>query len=413
MKTIGATLLLLFATTAVAQDFEAFAGAQIRFDAPGARALSMGGATTALDDVFGPATNPASIAGMKRTFAMEARRTSNETEHVIVDGNAFGRTSLESSNSRLSNATLVLPSRTGTFAFFYDRPIDAAADTRPLPFRTIALGIVPGAGFVPVEQCAVNCYVRNITLPLNLPIVTSLAVQRYGAAYAWKNDRFAGGVSLRYESMDERADALALDGTPVFVQRANDNALSWSAGAQARITDWLRAGAAYRSGAAFDAERSARAPLIPYTRIDQLHTPASYSAGLAVDVRNLTISADATRVEYSSMLESVRPIMETPTTPQSNGFEIPDVTEFRAGAEYRINDRVAVRAGWWRDPSHRMRTTAANVFESALLDLALIDEDENHITAGIGIGNERLRVDAGFDRGGRSTRASLSLATTF
>jgi hypothetical protein len=373
----------------------------------------MGGATTALGDVFGPATNPASIAGMKRTFAIEGRRTSSDTEHVIVDGGVFGRTSLGSSNSRLSNATLVLPSRAGTFAFFYDRPIDVAADTRPLPFRTIALGIVPGAGFVPAGQCADGCYVRNITVPLNLPIVASLAVQRYGAAYAWKNDRFAGGVSLRYESMDERADALALDGTPVFVQRADDSAVSWSAGGQARITDWLRVGAAYRSGAAFDAERHATAPFIPYTRIEQLHTPASYSAGIALDARNLTITADATRVEYSSMLDSVTPIMETPATPRTGGFAIPNVTELRAGAEYRISDRVAVRAGWWRDPSHRMRTASANVLDSALLDLALIDGDEDHITAGIGVGSERLRMDAGFDRGDRSTRASISLATTF
>ena len=114
--------------------------------------------------------------------------------------------------------------------------------------------------------------------------------------------------------------------------------------------------------------------------------------------RHITIAADAVRVRYSEMENA-----------WVTRYEIPDVTELHAGAELRIPSRVpvAIRAGWWRDPAHRLRATALENF-------ALLDEDENHLTAGIGIGlGESLRLDAAIGRSEHTTRASVGVGAKF
>jgi hypothetical protein len=406
-----AVVLLLLAVPLTAQDLESHSGMNVRFDAPGARARSMGGASLALGDVFGAATNPAAIASTtQRIAAIEGRYTSSTSEHLTDATLPFTSTTrLESSRTRLNSALVVIPTSRGVYSIFYDEPLAARHDTRALNHASgvyASVGVRANGELVPFEGCS-DCLNHFFSVPTVPRMDAEVTVRRVGTAGAWKSGNFALGAAVRYEMLDERSTfhslmlAQSVPGT-----FADDSALSWNVGMQWQAAPSFRAGASWQSGASLDADRGPT--LGERTTFD---VPETFGAGVAFEpVRNLTIAADALRVRYSDANEPVR-ASASPFLPPAT-FVMPDVTELHAGAEYRLGN-VALRAGWWRDPAHRIRAEG-DVQVAAALNLGLLDADEDHVTAGIGFGlSDRVRLDAAIDRGDRSTRASVAVATTF
>lgn len=239
---------------------------------------------------------------------------------------------------------------------------------------------------------------RRSTGPIALPAHSRVQLRRVGTAVATSFGKVSLGVAAQYNEFEQETTSL------IAGNFGEGREITWSGGLQWQIAPAVRAGASYRGGAQYDSTQ--------YSSVNgawqrSFNTPASYGAGLAIDLApNLTVAFDAQRVNYSDMWGSrAEGDLETPR--QSVRLAIPNVTELRAGAEYRIATRVpvAVRAGWWRDPAHRVRAVATipsaeQGFDALPLEyfnLSLLDEDENHLTAGIGVG-DRIRVDAAIDR---------------
>lgn len=401
-----------------AQDLESLAGVRLRFDSPGVRAAAMAGASEASSDAFGGATNPAALARQtKRTAAIEARQTTSEME-FITGGTigSFTRSSVETTSRGASAAAIVLPGRLANWAFYYDEPIDAAHDTRKLrrsidDFATISAG-VRGEELVPTEECidpsgpSPCSLIAYFSAPAIFPVSANLRLRRYGAAAGRAFGRLSLGAGVQYAQLDQTLEDF---------QQTHDRRFTFNAGAQLDVTSRLRAGASYRSGAEFDGERIVIGPGGAVPQQSTFVTPSSYAAGLAYELApNVTLAADAVRVRYSEMTPRMAlNFTGTPVAPIV--YAIPDVTELRAGAEWRLGTRVpvALRGGWWREPAHRVRAAGGPAGSAALLnEILLVDADENHVTAGFGIG-DRVRLDAAVDRSERTTRASVGVAATF
>lgn len=415
---VAVAALALFASPLLAQDNDSYGGLRFRFDAPGARAAAMGGASEALTDSFTAATNPASLARQRnRGLAVELRENRNSIDYLTGGTvGSFTIAAMESGSRGLRSAIVVVPAANASWAVYFDEPLNTALDTTtvaPLPgFISVGLRgneVVPDTECQPGPNAPADCFLAFFNAPALHPMRSAVRLRRYGAAGAWSRGRVALGGGVQYTQLHQ---AVVLG--DVHVQRTRDQRITWNAGTQVEMTPRLRAGASYRSGAAYDTERhvfpgnSGGRPAYTY------RTPSSYAAGLAFDVTpRLTVAADAVRVRYSDMTRETA--IEYQTAPAGwTTYAMPDVTELRAGAEYRLATRVpvALRAGWWSDPAHRLRVTGRGVSFAALSNLLLLDADENHVTAGIGVG-DRVRVDAAIDRSERTTRASVALATTF
>jgi hypothetical protein len=248
-----------------------------------------------------------------------------------------------------------------------------------------------------------------LSLPATFPVDVDLRLRRYGAAAAWSRGPLAIGASVRHDQLHQQSTFVAVQAYNQFyagtMEAIDDNALTWSGGLTWSFGRAARIGASYSSGGAFAGQRTF--PSNPAQSIE-FHTPPSMGAGVSIDpLPNLTLAADAVRVRYSAMMHDHRSVF-----PQGSELGYPDVTELHAGAEYRLGG-MALRAGWWRDPAHSLAIRNGILppppFEYAA---TIVDESENHLTAGIGFGT-KTRFDASIDRGTRSTRVALGVSTTF
>jgi len=92
---------------------------------------------------------------------------------------------------------------------------------------------------------------------------------------------------------------------------------------------------------------------------------------------------------------------------------IPSVDEFHLGGEYaflRRSPLLALRAGVWLDPDHRIRATAGDDLFRAVLQSG---SEEIHYAFGFGAAFERLQIDLGADFSDLRDTISLSVIFSF
>jgi hypothetical protein len=385
-------LLLILAIPAAAQELESLAGIRLNFEQPGARAVAMGGAA---------AGNPADLAGAARSFSLEARRRSSESRYVSDEQlNTIG---LSSTTSGITSASLVVPRGRTTWSASYDVPLDIEHSTTPIVQRFNYGQLFLCNGRVSATICSAASPPHQFEFPVTLPVDASLRLERFSAGGAWSAGPLALGATARYERLKQRTAAQV---PYPLAETIDDSDVTWSAGARWRLSSRVSVGGAYESGGAFGGERSfVDSP----SQTIELHTPSSLRGGVLVDVLpRLTVAADAVRVNYSEMNHAARS-----TFPDQSELGYADVTELRAGLEYRLGG-IALRAGWWRDPAHSFAVLNGITPPGALAAVAaIVDEDEDHVTAGLGIGRGAVRLDASVDRGSRSTRAAVGVTTRF
>jgi hypothetical protein len=400
-------VLLLTPLLVSAQEIESIAGVRLTFDRPGARSLAMGSASIAAKDATVASTNPAAIAGSPRTFSIETRKRTLEGRYIgDADLNTFG---LESTTRGISSATATLPMMGATWSFFYDEPLDVQHSTASAFANPSTTAFFLCGGQLTVTPCNGPALATN--LPVTYPIDASLRLRRYGAAAAWQSGPLAVGASVRRERLQQRAEFVDVPLFPTLYAGTadviDDNDTTWSAGATWSFGSFARVGATYASGGSFAGQRTFPQPNGPLPSIE-FRTPPTMGAGISIDaLPNLTLAADAVRVNYSTMMHDKRALF-----PQASEIGYPDVTELHAGAEYRMG-RLALRGGWWRDPAHSLQML--NGVEPAppfSLIVGLVNESEDHLTAGIGFGTKN-RFDASIDRGAHSTRVAMGVSTTF
>lgn len=405
-KILLAALLALHPVMTAAQELESIAGVRLNFDRAGTRALGMGAtgiATKSSDDVT---MNPASIAGAEKSLSLELSRNTMESRYVSdKDLHTVG---LDSTATGLHNVSLTYPMAGWTWALFYEEPIEVDHSTRPAFVNGSSAGLLVCDGhLVPANAC--NGPEVYFNLPATFPIDSKLSLQRYGAAAAWSRGPVAFGAALRREHL--RQDAVNVFTLPLLFftypgpsETTDDSAYTWSAGLTWDVTPRTRAGASYSSGGSFTGARTAPESS---DRPIEFRTPPTAGFGLSFDpIPQLTLAADVVRVQYSAMMHGGRNFVLPDTQ-----IGYPDVTEWHAGAEYRLGT-VSLRAGWWRDPDHALSVSSGPLLPPLQYVAAIVHSDEDHLTAGLGIGG-KTRLDASVDRSARSTRLALGVSTKF
>jgi hypothetical protein len=401
-----AAILALHPVLASAQELESLAGVRLDFDRAGARALAMGATGVSSKSPDAAAMNPAAIAGADRSFSILAGRRTMEGRYIA--DNTLRTTALDSTTSGLQSASVTLPMAGLTWSFFYDQPIDVSHST--LPALPNGAGTSTPFYFCDGHLSAEPCdFAVVFGLPAALPLETSLSLQRYGAAAAWSRGPFALGASLRQERLHQQSgfsnDRAFSTPSSGITETTDDSSLTWNAGLTWDLAPNARLGAAYASGGSF---RGNRTFLNGAARPIEFRTPSSASVGLSFDpIPQLTLATDVVRIQYSEMMHDHRALFPGPS---EIGYR--DATELHAGAEYR-RGTVALRAGWWRDPAHALSilngVSGPPPFQYIA---AIVDSDEDHLTAGIGVG-VKTRFDASVDRGSRGMQLALGVSTKF
>jgi hypothetical protein len=103
--------------------------------------------------------------------------------------------------------------------------------------------------------------------------------------------------------------------------------------------------------------------------------------------------------------------------PISNFFQVDDVTELHAGAEYFFATKVpiAIRGGFWRDPAHALewRGPLNGTEQVAAAILFPEGEAQNHWSVGAGLAWQKFAIDAAYDSSKHYKVGSLSFVTRF
>ncbi len=386
LQTTVLTLALFTALSLSGQEIESVAGVRFTFATPGARSLGMGGTSVAATDAASAAANPATIDGSGRAASVELRR--NE-----IEGRYYANTSLDtvgqsSTTSGISSAFVTVPFNRGALAFAYDEPLNVDHSTVPLFNGDPA---------------------QEATLPATLPANATLSLRRYSTSAAWSVGPLALGASARYERFRQNSSFVASSSSffpfESVTEQTDAGDWTWSGGAVWKIAERARIGVSYSSGGRFDGTRSF--PVAAPQSIE-FRTPSSARAGIEFAATpSFTIAAEAVHVAYSEMLQSNRH-----TFPQGSEYAMADVTEPHAGIEWR-HGNLALRAGWWRDPAHALQITNGVVPPTPLNYVTgIVNQSENHVTAGIGYG-DTTRFEAAVDRGTYSTRISAGIVSRF
>jgi len=132
----------------------------------------------------------------------------------------------------------------------------------------------------------------------------------------------------------------------------------------------------------------------------QLQMPDAYRVSLSVTPADrLQLVAEAVRRNYSNLSYEALPGQGTPFSALYR-----DVTELHAGAEYRL-PRVALRAGWWSDPSHVSLGPFPPGYE--------LDTTQQHVTLGAGIDVGSARIDLAYDNADAPALRRATVGVTF
>lgn len=407
---ITVVLTLFVATAAHAQTFEQLSA--LRFDEPSSsvRSLAMGGATDSVaGDLDAVSANPAAVAELRRpSLSGAATNTSYATELIRGAGNVFFDYRGRVGSTALSHVAVAIPLGGAVVSgYFVERP--QLRSDEPL-----VAGFSGNHPYSPA-QCNGPC---GYAFALNPGY--DIRDRRYGVAVAWRIDRFDIGIGGESRDLDARTATgrqafLTVGDTDVsdrFFRRTSGRSVVPSAGITWHVVSRVTIGASYKGGGSFDRTTTACGTARfgnteCVTEIATLHRgdqkmPATLRAGVALRItRGLVVTAAAVHRDYTRLAQEPYGILGIPVV-----LPYRDVTERHAGAEYRFERLpVALRAGWWRDPSR---------FRQPLYGASDWARHVTHKTYGVGVtfsGTElAFAVDDGGAHGGRSVSAALSRA---
>lgn len=405
---------------------------EFSFSSPGARSMGLGGAFAAVaDDATAAFANPAGLVQLIRPeVSIESRswsyttpftaggRLSGEPTGLGLDttsGLRFEDSSVDLTG--LSFLSFVYPHHNWSFALYRHRSanfeIGARADG--------LFSSLPGGG---TARSAANRSVFDFEM-----MSTGLA-----AAYRLTDALSVGlGMSWLEGSLDSFDDYFAhieaampdgpfgpntLAPEALFLTsrlEVDDSALRPSLGILWQVTSRWDVGAFFRDGPRFEMRVINRTgpafTLLPPGTTESFSTPIAfpdvYGVGIAYRSRSerATWSLEWDRVEYSVILESLNR--------DTSSLALDDADEWHAGFEYvllRSTMSVALRAGVWLDPDHRIRGTGL-VPESDANRRA--GHDQVHLAFGLGLGFRLLQFDLGADFSERVDTLSVSVIYSF
>lgn len=437
----------LFAQT----NAEINAGLQFNFSNPGARSLGFAGAFTALaDDATAAYTNPAGLTNLsKPEIALEGRywRYKNvyqDRGHAIGNPSGTGADTVSglvnaetTDNTKgLSFVSLVYPSNRWAVAVYRHELAN---------FKASSQSFGPFVGGPPDFPFPIRFF--PVRASLDLKIVN------YGASLALKfGERFSLGVGVsrseykensvvtRYHLIGGGTTPGEFYGPPNYADsnvlvhlrsKGKDSKVVFNAGFLWKIARQLSVGAVYRQGPKFNldvtSELGPAAAGFPQiiTFPGRFRVPDVYGAGIAFrPVELFTVSFDYDRVRYSQFTDNFADIGNRSEI--SKDFKIDDGNEYRLGLQYAFpigTSTLALRAGAWRDPDHRVRYTGqvlpgdsleTRVDKTSFILLFRPGVTETHYAGGLGLSvGEHFQIDVAYDSSPVVKTGSASMVVRF
>ena len=386
---------------------------ELSFSNPGARSMGFGGAFVALaDDATAAFANPAGLIQLtRREVSIEGRlwnfktpfteggRLTGQPTGMGLDTDPGLRTAETSAELvDVSFLSYVYPRKRWALAFYRHQlsSFESFSETQgffadpPLPARSNDFRRIADFDFT--THAVALAYRINERLSLGATVASAsseatFATVRYAPIQATLPDGLYGRNAYNPGGLEE---------TDLAISNGTD--LSFGLGALWRLSPSWSLGASYRQGpeVAFTTRElsgPAFEPSLPpetvlgTTRGD-LGLPDVFGLGAAYRSPGgrLTVACEWDRVEYSTIVDSLGDGATDAT--------LDDGDELHLGAEWVFPSAtpvVALRAGAWLDPDHRVRFTATG----NELDRAIFrgGEDELHLALGAGIAFDRFQID--------------------
>ena len=395
---ICSTLLLSLALHA--QTFEQLSFLRINETPMSVRSQSMGAVS---DEDF--ALNPAVAGGLgSPSFSIAGSRLSYDlTDFTMIWPTFFLSRPVTVEKTDLSHISVAVPVRSFVVGAWY-RNEPQLSGLRSLPIE----------GFGPWEES--QCLSEHC-IPFLFAVMSpsfERTDKRYGASIAWERGAFSFGAGAELQQLDER---MSLMRTRFAIQpaladrierRTSGTEIVPNLGIRWKATPRVTLAAAYNGAATFkttnDACYSAGEGCgSAFARIgeSEIRMPDAFRASLAVKpLHNVQLVAEVVRRNYGNIQAR-----DTTLTGDDNQIGLPyeDVVELHAGAEYKIR-RVALRAGWWRDPARTTETFYRDYY---------LGQDHEHVTFGAGVDFGSGRLDIAFDDPDDDVLRRASIGVTF
>lgn len=408
-----------------AQQDAGFAGFQFNRSLPGARSLAMGGAFVALaDDATAAYSNPAGLTLLERREVSVEQRAWNSQNPYTERGRISGSPSGVGIDTNAGLVRRETSDRTDNLSFI------SYVETSPERSWALALYGHTLADFS--TSFASEGVFSDQGSPRFGPyrFRTDFEVKDLGIAYSQKFGncvqasrclRIGGGLAY-YDLTLEASEEVLSDpinngpadfGLPSIARNSttgDDAAVAGNLGLIFETSHSWRFALAYRQGPSFEI----RQDIFGQDSPGRFHLPDQWVAGAAFQPTSaLTISAEVDRVTYSSLLRDNR----------LEDFDLEDGDEIRLGLEYVffIGDpikptRLALMAGGWSDPGHRLNYSGPVLVSGDLFRYAYFPESgrrTEHVSAGVGVNFGNLQVDVGCDRSTDLSACALSAVARF
>ena len=390
-----------------AQTFEVVTPLRFPETSASVRAAALGAVSIPLEsDPASVMSNPAAIASLARpAISMAASSTSYEYKVPVYGGGEL--VAETNDDAGLRHAVFAMPVGSFAFAASY-RQEPGVRVGRPFVTRGNGQGTPIGVDCYRLAECGLSFFMNKLA--------AARTETRYGAATAWRRGTFAIGAGADVVELEERIQtprALVDPTTPATAydqlgRRLAGREVVLRGGLTWQVVPRLTVAASYSEGGTFDRETTlcttpdvdsseCSSALVTVHRTS-IRRPDALRAGLAVRVTdNLTVAGEGVRRNYSVLSHESYSHLGLP-------LDLPylDVIEPHAGVEYRWGD-VAVRAGWWRDPSRFDIEGAVDTIST---------RDVDHVTLGAGFVRGRTRFDVALDDARRTGVRSVTLGIT-
>jgi long-chain fatty acid transport protein len=355
---------------------------EFSFSSPGARSMGLGGAFVPLsDDATAAFANPAGLVQLLRPEASIELRL-----RATVEDAADGQTTL-GSGSGLSFFSVVYPLGPASLALYGHQLASFEFDST----KFSSSGASGGFPWATAEGSEV---------------LDELGVSRLGLAAGWRlHERFSLGLGISY--FQGKLKFVPQDGSGGS-RSSESHDWGWNAGVLWSLSEQIRLGAFYRQGPdlGLGTPRTAAAGSGDEPRLE---LPDSYGLGLAYRTRGqaLSVAFEWDRVLYSSL----QPGMSTLAV-HDPAVKVDDADELHLGAEYaflEVNPVLAVRAGVWYDPDHRVCSSTSGTPYACPSG----SDNEIHGALGFGMAFKRFQLDIGVDRSQSLVAFSISGIVSF
>jgi len=418
---LGLPFLVFTGASVLAQtNSEINAAVQFNFSNPGARSLGFGGAFIGLaDDATAAYTNPAGLTNLsKPEFSFEGRYFQYRNE-FLDSGHAFGAPTGNGTDTvagEVRNRTQDSTKSFSFLAFVYPQERWAVAVYRheladfQTKFQT------NGAFFGPQS---------NYPLQRFFPVQASLDLKiiDYGASFAVRFGGFSLGLGATSSQYTQRTRVTRFSftgfekasyATPQEIEGVDGSAnehITVNAGLLWKASRQFSIGAVYRQGPKFHNQVFLATATSFGSTTGTFHVPDAYGVGLTLRPTDFfTASFDFNRVRYSQLTNEFLNVFAAGAPAPTKDYRVDDGSVYRLGVQYVIplsNNVLALRAGAWRDPDHRVRFTGqvlatddANTAAAKTGQILLFrpGKNEYHYTGGLGFTlGEHFQLDAAAD----------------